>query len=120
VARRTSLLGAGCLCGRLPASVRVGLEVGLPSAAVGDVRVALGRAEICVPQHLLHTAQVGTAFEQVRRERVAQQMRMDTFWLETGSLCESTEDEEGPRARQRPSSGVQEELRSRWGRPSAR
>jgi hypothetical protein len=51
--------------------VRVRLEVGLAAAAIRDVRVDLGRCEICVPEHLLDAAQIGAALEQVRGERVA-------------------------------------------------
>ena len=53
------------------------VEVGLAPAAVGDVRVELGRAEVGVAEHLLDAAQVGAALEQVRRERVAQQVGVD-------------------------------------------
>ncbi len=64
------------------AGVRVRLEVRLPAAPIGDVRVALGRREIGVPEHLLHAAQVGAALEQVRRERVAQEVRVHALRLE--------------------------------------
>ena len=43
------------------ARVRVRLEVELAPAAVGDVRVQLGRGEVGVPEHLLDAAQVGAA-----------------------------------------------------------
>jgi len=62
--------------------VGVAAEVDVAPAAVGDVGVKLGRAEVGMAQHLLDAAQVGTAFEQVRGERVAQQVRMHPFGLE--------------------------------------
>ena len=54
-------------------SARMGVaaEVDLASAAVGDVRVELGRAEIGVPEHLLDAAQIGASLEQVGCERMA-------------------------------------------------
>ena len=60
----------------------VAAEVDVAAAAVGDVRVELGRAEVGVAEHLLHAAQVGAAFEQVRGERVPQQVRVDALRLE--------------------------------------
>jgi hypothetical protein len=48
--------------------VGVRLEVQLAPAAIGDVRVELGSGQVCVPEHLLHGAEVGTAFEQMRCE----------------------------------------------------
>ena len=64
--------------------VRVGGEVGLAPAPVGDVRVELGRAQVGVAEHLLDAAQVGAALEQVGREGVAQQVRVDAAGLEPG------------------------------------
>ena len=40
-----------------------------------DMCVDLRRGEIGVAEHLLHGAQVRAAFEQMRRERVAQRVR---------------------------------------------
>ena len=48
----------------------VAAEVDVASAAVRDMRVQLGRTEIGVAEHLLDAAQIGSAFEQVRGERM--------------------------------------------------
>ena len=64
---------------RLPAGVRVRLEVDLAPAAVRDVRVALGRPQVGVPEHLLDGAEVGAALEQVGGERVAEEVRVDAL-----------------------------------------
>jgi len=48
--------------------MRVRLEVQLPTAPIGYVRVELCCGEIGVTQHLLHGAEVGSPFQQVRRE----------------------------------------------------
>jgi hypothetical protein len=61
-------------------------------------------------EHLLDGAKVGAAFEQVRGERMAQEVRMHTARLEPGSVCELAEDQEGTGAGERPTAGVQEEL----------
>ncbi len=91
-------------------SVRVRLEVRVPAAPVGDVRVELRRGEIGVPEHLLHRPQVRSPLEQVRRERVAEEMGMHTLGLEARLLGEPAEDEERPGAGQGTALGVQEEL----------
>jgi hypothetical protein len=59
-----------------PLRVRVRREVELAAAAVAHVRVQLGGGEIRVAEHLLDAAQVGAALQQMRREGVAQQMRV--------------------------------------------
>ena len=74
---------------RAGARMRVRLEVQLPAAPVGYVRVQLGRGEIGVPEHLLDAAQVGAALEQVGRERVAQQVGVDAPGLEPGGRGEA-------------------------------
>ena len=89
----------------------MGLEVDVAPPAVGDMRVALGRAEIGVPEHLLHGTQVGAALEEVRRERVSEEMGVDATGLEAGALGQLAQDEKGPGARQRATASVQEELR---------
>jgi hypothetical protein len=76
------------------------------------MRVELGRAEVGVAEHLLDAAQVGPAFEEVRRERVAEQVRVDALGLESGAFREASEDQERTRARQSASLGVEEELRT--------
>jgi hypothetical protein len=50
--------------------MRMGLEVDLAAPAVGDVGVTLCGAEVGVAEHLLHRAEVGSAFEEVGREGV--------------------------------------------------
>ncbi len=92
--------------------MRVGLEVRVAASAVGHVRVALGRPEIRVPEHLLHRAEIGAAFEEMRRERVAEQVRMDAARLEPGAFRELAQDQEGTGTSERATAGVEEELRS--------
>src|SRR3954451_7636264 len=83
----------------------------LPTAAIGYVRVELGRPEIGVAQHLLDGTEVRAALEQVRREGVAEKVRMHTFGLEPRSLRELPKDQECTRARQGTALRVQEQLR---------
>jgi hypothetical protein len=64
-----------------------------------------------MPEHLLDGAEVGAAFEQVRGERMTQEVRMHPARLEAGAVCELAEDQEGAGAGERPAAGVQEELR---------
>ena len=98
-------------------------EVQLPTAAIGYVRVQLGRGEVGVAEHLLDAAEVGAALEQVGGEGVPEQVRVHAQWLQARFFGEPAEDQEGAGARERPAAGVQEELgpvrRSRWGRPIA-
>ena len=63
-----------------------------------------------MPEHLLDASQVGTAFEEVRRERVPQEMRVHAPGLEPGAVGEPAEDEECPRAGQRAAARVEEEV----------
>ena len=42
-----------------------------------------------MPEHLLNGPQVGASLEQVRRERVAQEVRVDALRLEAGLLGEA-------------------------------
>ena len=95
-----------------PAGMRMGLEVHLAAAPVRDVRVALRRPEVGVPQHLLHRAEVGAAFEEVGRERVAEEVRVHSTRLEAGPVGQLAEDEERAGARERPAARVQEQLRA--------
>src|SRR6187402_1059787 len=69
------------------AAARVGMraEVRVAAVTVGDVRVALGRSHVGVAEHLLDAAQVGAALEEMRRERVAQEMRVDATGFEPRS-----------------------------------
>jgi len=91
--------------------VRVRLEVDLAATAIRDVRIALGRPEVGVAEHLLNGAEIRSAFEEVRRERMAEEMRMHASRLETGSVCKLPQDQERPCTSQRAASRVQEELR---------
>ena len=61
-------------------------------------------------EHLLHAPQVGAALEQMRRERVAEQVGVDAPGLEAGLLGEPLQDQERARAGQRAALGVQEQL----------
>ena len=92
--------------------MRVSLEVRLAASAIRHVRVALGRPEIGVAEHLLHRAEIGAAFEEVGRERVAEQVWMNTAWLEPGAFRELAQDQERTGAREGTAAGVEEELRS--------
>jgi hypothetical protein len=67
-------------------------KVGLAPAPVGDVCVHLGGREIGVAEHLLDRAEVGAALEQMRCERVAQEVRVDPSGLEARLLSEAAED----------------------------
>src|SRR5919199_5031184 len=90
--------------------MRMRLVVQLPPAAIRHVRVQLRRRQVGVAEHLLDGAEVGAALEQMGRERVAQQVRMDPRGVEAGLRGETAEDEEGARTRQRAAAGVEEEL----------
>ena len=90
--------------------MRVRVEVDVPASAVGDVRVALRRPEIGVAQHLLHRAQVSASLEEVRRERMPEEVRVHPDGLEARALRELAQDEERAGARERSAARVQEEL----------
>ena len=77
---------------------------------VGDVRVSLGRPDVGVAEHLLDAAEVGAALQQMRRERVPQQVRMHPAGLEAGAVREPAEDEERAGARERPAARVEEQV----------
>ena len=99
---RTWPFGPGGLArGAPPPGVRVRLEVEVAPPPVRDVRVQLGGGEVGVAEHLLHAAEVGAALEQVRREGVAQQVRVDAARLEAGLLGEAAQDQEGAGAGER-------------------
>src|SRR4051794_28021861 len=93
------------------AALRMGmrLEVQLAPPPIGYVRVELGRREVRVAEHLLHAAQVGSPLEEMRRERVAEQVGMDAARLEPGLLGEPPQDEERAGAGERAAARVQEE-----------
>ena len=50
--------------------------MGLPDVVAGDVRVDLRGRDVGVAQHRLHTPEIRSASEQVRRERVPQPVRV--------------------------------------------
>src|SRR5437588_4464250 len=86
------------------------LEIRLSSAPVGYVGVELGGREVGVAEHLLDAAEVRPALEQVRGERVPEQVGMDPLRLEPRASREPPQDEERARARERAALRVQEEL----------
>src|SRR5919197_4248819 len=86
-------------------------EVQLAPAPVGYVGVELGGGEVGVAEHLLDTAEVGAALEEVRRERVPEQVGMDPLRLQARARREPPQDEERSRARERSALRVEEELR---------
>src|SRR3954468_5937686 len=86
------------------------LEVQLSTSPIGYVRVELGGGEVGVAEHLLDAAKIGAALQQVRRERVTEQVRMDALRLEPRLLGEPAKDQEGTGTRQRAAARVQEEL----------
>src|SRR4051794_22415661 len=61
-------------------------------------------------EHLLHASEVGAALEQVRRERVAEQVRVHAALLEPCDRGEPAEDQEDARAGERAALRVQEEV----------
>src|SRR5437899_7721104 len=87
------------------------LVVQLASAPVGYVGVELGGREIGVPEHLLHAAQIRAALEQMRGERVPEEVRVDPLRLEAGARGQAAQAQERARPRQRAAPRVQEELR---------
>src|SRR5829696_9771309 len=92
--------------------MRVRSEVQLPTPPIGYVGVELCGGEVGVAEHLLDAAQVGATLEQVRGERMAEQMRVHPVRVEPGLLGETAEDQERPGARQRAAARVQEQLRA--------
>src|SRR5689334_20994972 len=88
----------------------VRLVVQLAPTPIGYVRVQLGRREIGMAEHFLDRAEVRAAFEQVRRERVPQQVRVHTGGIEAGLLGSAPENQECAGARERPALRVEEEL----------
>ena len=65
-----------------------------------------------MPEHLLDGAQVGAALEQVRRERVPEQVGMHALRVEPRLLGEPPKDQERARAGEAAAAGVQEQLRA--------
>ena len=92
--------------------MRVRLEVQLATAAIGYVRVQLGRRQVGVSEHLLDAPQVCAPFEEMGRERVAEQVRVDARRVETCLRCTPAQDQESAGTRQWAALCVEEELRT--------
>src|SRR5256885_11104105 len=97
---------------RLPARVRVRLEIHLSTPPIGYVGIELRRGEIRVTQHLLDRAEIGAPLEEVRGEGVPQEVRVDAFRLEPGFRRQAAQDQERAGAGQPAALGVEEELRA--------
>src|SRR6188508_2454471 len=97
--------------GRTSARMWMRSEVQLPSPSIGYVGVELRRGEVGVAEELLDAPQIGAALEQVRRERVAEEVRVHAPRLEPGPLGQPAQDQERTGTRERPAAGVEEELR---------
>ena len=74
------------------------LEIQLATPSIGYVRIELGRGQIRVSEHFLNRSEVGAAFQQMRGERVAQEVGMHAPRFEPGHVCEAAQDEECARA----------------------
>jgi hypothetical protein len=74
--------------------MRVRVEIQLPTPPIGYVRVQLGRRKVCVAEHLLHAAQIRAALEQMRGERVTQEMGVDAGRVEAGLLGQPPQNQE--------------------------
>src|SRR5262245_27619500 len=61
-------------------------------------------------EHFLNRAEVGAALEQMRGERVAQQMRVHARGVEPGLLGPAPEDQEGAGACERAALCIEEQL----------
>jgi hypothetical protein len=84
--------------------------VQLAPPPIGYVCVQLRGGEIGMSEHFLNRAEVGAALEQVRRERMAQQVRVHARRVEAGLFRPAPEDQERARAGERAALRVQEEL----------
>src|SRR4029453_9941259 len=62
-------------------------------------------------EHFLNASEVSSSLDQVSGERVAEQVRVHAFRLQTGLLGQAPQDQEGSGPRQRPSLCVEEQLR---------
>ena len=63
-------------------------------------------------EHFLNTPQVGAALEQMRRERVAEEVGVDAGRVEARQGGPPAQDQEGSGASQRAALRVEEELRA--------
>src|SRR5437868_1766082 len=73
-----------------------------------DVRVDLRGRDVDVAEHLLDGAQVSTALEQVRRERMAQRVGRNRL-LDTGAVDVSAQDLPGAHPRERLTARVEKQ-----------
>ncbi len=53
-----------------------------------DLRIDLGRCDVCMAKHFLHRTQIRTVLEQVGCESVAQNVRADAFNIDVGVACQ--------------------------------
>lgn len=93
-----------------PPGVGMGGEVRLLTTLVRDVRVALCGGQVGMPEHLLDAPKIRASFEEMGRERVTEQVRVDATGLEPSLLSEPTENEECARAGQRSTAGIEKEV----------
>ena len=91
--------------------VRMGGEVRLAAPLVRHVRVELGGGEVGVPEHLLDAAEVGAALEQMRRERVAKEMRVHASGSSPAFSASRRRMRNTPARVERPAFRVEEQLR---------
>src|SRR5205085_4589918 len=94
-----------------PLGVRVGTEVELAPTAIADVRVDLGGRRVGKKKNLLDATEIGAALQQVRGERMPEQVRVDPPRLEARLLRQAAQDQEHACARQATALSVEEELR---------
>ena len=62
-------------------------------------------------KHLLHRAEIGAALEEVRREGVTEEVRVDPTGLEPCALGQLAKDQECAGAGERAAARVEEQLR---------
>src|SRR5579859_3752085 len=91
--------------------MRVRLEVQLAPPAIGYVGVELRRGQIGMSEHFLHRTQVGASLEQVRCERVTQEVRVDARGLEPGLRGAAAGEGEGAGGRRRAAGRGEDVLR---------
>lgn len=93
---------------------RVGVSVALLDAFDGDVGVDLGRRQARMTEQFLHSSQVGTAVEEMRRCGVSE--CVGPRWSAAGHGVEESRDERVDRARaESASAGAEEQCRARSG-----
>src|SRR5487761_113604 len=72
-----SLKSVVTFCGLIAAGVRMKSAMPLAQMRARQMRINMRGRDIAMPQHLLHRAEIGAAFEQMSCERMAQRMRTD-------------------------------------------